>query len=655
MKHSLVAFILTIGLILAATSPTFAQKKKKPSDYGIKSKKALSAFENGNEQTRYRDYPRAIESFQVAVELEPTFGEAWIQMGGSYFVIKEYEKAYEALLKAKEHLNSPNAMVYFYLGECALRMNLFAEALENYEAFLNPEPVLAPRIIADAKIGRDKAKFAVEATKNAIKFEPINLGEGINTVFDEYLPYLTADGLTIFFTTRRPGCTGGYNREYRDYLEDFYYSEFKDGKWQRAENLGPPVNTDNNEGAASFTPDGQYVYFTGCGRRDGFGSCDIYVSKLDGNTWLPPKNLGPLVNSSSWESQPCISNDGRTLYFSSNRAGGLGNHDIWYCTRENGRWTEPQNAGAPINTPGNEYSPFLHADGITLYFSSDKHPGFGSLDLFMSKRTNEGWTNPTNLGYPLNTSAAEGNIFVNTKGDRGYINSSREGSLGKSDIYQFELDESIRPNYTTYVRGLVKEKGTGTLLQAEVTFINIETRDTIRSVSTNSATGRFLLTLPLEQDYAAYVNRKGYLFASESFSLKNINSKETPYFDVEIELEKLEVGREVIMSSIFYESDKFDLMDRSKAELENLVQFMIRNPMVKIEIGGHTDDVGTDQYNRDLSRSRSDKVREYLASRGININRIEAEGYGEAKPIADNETEEGRARNRRTVCRIIGL
>lgn len=654
MKYSLVAFLLILGL--AFTSNSYAQgKKKKPSDYGIKSKKALQAFEHGNEQTRYRDYPRAIESFQAAVELEPTFGEAWIQMGGSYYAIREYEKAYPALLKAEEHLSKPNAMVYFYLGECALRMNRFAESLKHFDTFLNPEPELAPRIIADAKSGREKAQFAVEATKNAIKFEPINLGEEINTVFDEYLPYLTADGQTIFFTTRRPGCTGGYDREYKDYLEDFYYSEFKDGKWQRAENLGPPVNTDHNEGAASFTPDGQYVYFTGCGRRDGFGSCDIYVSKLDGNTWLPPRNLGPLVNSSSWESQPCISNDGRTLYFSSNRAGGFGAHDIWYSTRENGRWTEPQNAGPTINTAGNEYSPFLHADGMTLYFSSDKHPGFGSLDLFMSKKTNEGWTNPTNLGFPLNSSAAEGNIFVNTKGDRGYINSSREGSLGKSDIYQFELDESIRPNYTTYVRGLVREKGTETPLQAEVTFINIETRDTIRSVGSNSVTGKFLLTLPLEQDYAAFVGRKGYLYASESFSLKNINSKETPYFDVVIELEKLEVGKEVIMSSIFYETDKFDLMDRSKTELEQLVQFMIRNPAVSIEIGGHTDDVGSDDYNRTLSRNRSGKVREYLIGRGIKEGRITAQGYGESKPIADNGTEEGRALNRRTVCKITGL
>ncbi|HHG86346.1 MAG TPA: tetratricopeptide repeat protein [Bacteroidetes bacterium] len=655
-RYSLISF-LCFFLLVNAYQSGYAQKgkKKKPADYGIKSKKALSAFLKGKEQTKYRDYPRAIAFFDEAVAIEPGFGEAYMQMGGSYFALHQYEKAYHAFEKAKANLENPNAITYYYLGECALRQDKFAEAVAYYETFIKANPAVPQRIYDSAIKSKKQAEFGAKAVRSAIKFEPLNLGDEINTQFEEYLPYLTADGQTIFFTSRRPGCTGGFNREYRDYTEDFYFSELKDGKWQRAQNLGAPVNTALNEGAASFSPDGQYVFFTACHRKDGYGDCDIFVAKLDGDKWLSPQNLGPIVNSPSWESQPCISNDGRTLYFASNRAGGLGKQDIWYTTLEKGRWTAPQNMGAPINTKGSEVSPFLHADGRTLYFSSDFHPGFGGLDLFLSKNTGKGWTQPANLGYPLNTAASEGNIFVTTKGDKGYINSSRKGSLGKSDIYEFELDEKIRPDHTTYVRGMVREKGTKKVLAAKVIFINIETRDTIRSVRTNKATGQFLLTLPMEQDYAAFVDKKGYLFASEFFSLKNIDSKETPYYDVEIDLEPLKVGIEVVMSSVFYETDKFALLGASKAELEHLVYFMKVNRKVKVEIGGHTDNVGSSAYNRELSRNRAAEVRRYMMDRGIDKGRISANGYGETQPLADNETEAGRALNRRTVCRITGI
>ena len=420
------------------------------------------------------------------------------------------------------------------------------------------------------------------------------------------------------------------------------------------------MNTEGNEGAASFTPDGQFVFFTACSRRDGYGDCDIYVSRLDGNTWSKPRNLGPLINTPAWESQPCISNDGRTLYFASSRKGGEGGQDIYQTTYQNGTWSEPENLGPTINSSGNEVSPFLHADGKTLYFSSSGHLGFGGLDLFISKKTPEGWTKPENLGHPLNTSADEGNIFVNAQGNLGYINSTREGGLGRSDIYSFELDPSIRPDFTTYVRGYVREKGSQKPLAGKVTFINIETGDTIRSVYANKASGKFLLTLPLEQDYAAFIDKKGYLFASQFFSLKDLptpadDARSDQYFDVEIELQPLEVGITVVMSNVFYETNEYDLLDASKAELEHLVQFMKLNPKVQVEIGGHTDNVGSTQDNKVLSDNRARSVKKYLEERGIASARVLAKGYGEVQPVADNTTEEGRALNRRTECRIVGI
>ena len=362
-----------------------------------------------------------------------------------------------------------------------------------------------------------------------------------------------------------------------------------------------------------------------------------------------------MINSPQWDSQPSISNDGKTLYFSSTRPGGKGGQDIWFSRLVNNTWTEPQNLGEPVNTPGAEVSPFLHADGKTLYFASDTHPGFGGLDLFVTKNTGKGWARPENLGYPLNTSSSEGNIFVNTKGDLGFINSSREGGLGKSDIFQFELDERIRPNYTTYVRGKVTDKSTGKPLDAKVIFINLATRDTIRAVRTNSATGVYMLTLPLDEDYAAFVDQKGYLFVSQFFSLKDIDPKVTPYFDVDIELQPLKVGIDVVMSSIFYETNKFELLPTSRPELDHLLSFLLLNRKVRVEIGGHTDDVGTESDNKKLSQNRAMEVRKYLIEKGIKADRIEAQGYGESKPMVPNDSDAGRALNRRTVCRIIGV
>lgn len=650
-----IPFLLLFGAFQLFWLGCAAQPKPKPADYGIKSKKAMNLFLDGRAQENYRDYNKAIEYYEAALKLEPQFGEAYFRGGACYYVLKKYDTAGEWMDKAIPLLEKPHPIIFFYQAEARFFREKFEEALEFYnqfEAHKTERPV-PKSLLKTATQHRKSAQFAAAEMKNRITFDPVNLGDNINTQFEEYLPYLTADEQTIFFTARRPGSTGGFNREYRDYTEDFFYSVLKDGEWQPAENLGPPVNTDLNEGAASFSPDGQYVFFTACHRKDGYGDCDIYVSRLDGREWSTPRNLGPLINTSGWESQPSISNDGKTLFFASNRKGGVGGQDIWYSQLEGNKWTEAVNLGKTINTNRNEMSPFLHADGKTLYFASNGHPGFGNLDLFLSKSTGDGWTTPENLGYPLNTSANEGNIFINAKGDVGYINSSREGGLGKGDLYSFELDEKIRPDFTTYVRGHVREKGSKKPLYAKVTFVNIQTGDTIRSVTTNKASGKFLLTLPLDQDYAAFVDKKGYLFASQFFSLRDIDRKRTQYFDVDIQLQPLEVGVTVVMNSIFYETNKFDLLDKSKAELEHLVGFMKLNPKVKVEIGGHTDDVGSNSDNQRLSEQRANAVRKYLLGRGVAENRVTAKGYGESKPIADNANEEGRALNRRTECRIV--
>ena len=647
--------LLVCMYLMLGCQATKGQPKEKPADYGIKSKKALDLFLEGKAQAGYRTYQEAIALFKQAIELEPAFGEAFFQMGCSFYAMHQYEEGYAALAKAKGLLPNPQPMFHFYFAECAFRMDKFQEAVEAYTTFIGLNPQVPKNIFTTAERNKKGAEFAAKAVLNPIKFEPINLGDSVNTEGDEYLPNLTADGQTIFFTARRPGCTGGYNREYRDYTEDFYFCEREGDHWGQAQNLGEPINSDLNEGAASFSPDGQYVIFAACHRKGGYGDCDLFMSKLSGSKWSEPQNLGPIINTTAWESQPCISNDGKTLYFSSSRPGGEGGQDIWYSKMEKGRWTTPVNLGKPVNSPGSELSPFLHADGQTLYFSSDFHPGFGNLDLFVSKNAGNGWSAPENLGYPLNTSAGEGNIFVTTKGDSAYINSSRKGGKGRSDLYVFELDKRLRPSYTTYVRGFVTELGTRKALDAKVVFVNIATNDTIRAVNTNSATGKYLLTLPLDQEYAAFIDKKGYLFASKFFSLKDINPATTPFFDVDIELQPLKVGIDVIMSSVFFETNKFNLLPASTAELDHMVHFLKLNAVVKVEIGGHTDNVGPDRDNEILAENRANEVRKYLVGKGIAEARVTSKGYGEREPMTTNDSPEGRALNRRTVCRIVGM
>lgn len=645
MKTFLWPALFLFVLFSGCHTSTQAQK---PEQYGIKSKKAMKLFLSGLDQLKHRSHRGALQYFQEALSIEPNFGEALYRAGAAHFSLREYPQAKPYLVRAEKHWMPPAIQLFYFLGEVYFAEERFDSAAIYLKRYLSTNPVAPQQFVKTARAHAKACKFAATAMKNPIELDLKPMSGSINTMFPEYLPNLTADENTIFFTSRRTDGTGGFNAELRDYAEDFYFSEFKDGKWQPAKNLGPPVNTDMNEGAASFTPDGQWVYFASCGRKDGFGSCDIYFSRLDGSTWLPPRNLGPAINSKAWDSQPCISNDGNTLYFASSRPGGQGGLDIWYSQKVNGKWTEAKNLGAPINSKGNENSPFLHADDKTFYFASDFHPGFGDMDLFMSKRKGNDWQTPKNLGYPLNTPGDERNIFINTRGSTGYINSDRPGGKGKSDLYYFELDPSIRPEFATYVRGLVRSEASKDPLYSRLTFVNLESKDTIRQVYSNKQSGKFLLSLPVNQEYAAFVEAKGYLFKSQNFSLKGMPEEETSFFDLTIDLESIAVGKGIVLNNIFYESGSFELAEKSQPELKMITRFLKLNPKVVIEISGHTDNVGSNSDNLTLSRNRANSVRDYLLNLGVPEKRIIAKGYGETNPVASNDTDEGRAQNRRT-------
>ncbi|MFQ3580042.1 MAG: OmpA family protein, partial [Bacteroidales bacterium] len=423
-------------------------------------------------------------------------------------------------------------------------------------------------------------------------------------------------------------------------------------EWQPRFNIGTPINTAGNEGAQTITADGRHLFFTACNRPDGKGQCDIYYSYKKGDTWTLPKNLGNPVNTQYWESQPSVSADGRSLFFVSNRPGNLGNTDI-YVTHlsDDGKWSPPKNLGKVINTEGSENSPFIHNDGTTLYFASNGHVGMGGMDLFRSTWQNNEWTTPQNLGYPINTWKDETGLIINAKGDVAIFASEREDTFGGIDLYQFELPQSIRPLQVLYLKGIITDSITKQPLAAQIELFDVETSNLIIRSFSDPVTGNFLFTLTVGKEYALNVAKQGYLFYSENFKIKKNDTTLDTYKT--ITLQPIQVGKSVILKNIFFDTDSFNLKPASKVELDKLTDFLIKNPTIKIEIGGHTDNTGNKQKNIELSQLRAKSVYNYLVENKITANRLFFKGYGDSKPVVPNTSETNKAKNRRTEFMII--
>jgi len=366
--------------------------------------------------------------------------------------------------------------------------------------------------------------------------------------------------------------------------------------------------------------------------------------------------LGEPVNSPYWDSQPCLSPDGRTIYFVSTRPGGIGKSDIWRSRyNEEGYWAEPENLGSSINTPYDEMAPFVHPDGHSLYFSSAGHPGMGGLDLFVSRMDENGdWQEPINLGYPINTSADEINIIVDASGKSAYISSDKEGGYGNKDVYTFDLYEEIRPNRVTYMKGIVFDAETNARIGANFELIDIHSGEVITESFSDSENGEFLLVLPLRMDYALNVNKENYLFYSENINLTEFTDIDNPFI-VSIPLVRIREGAEIVLDNIFFEIDKYDLKEQSIVELEKLYKLLENNPEISILIKGHTDNTGQESYNFELSMRRAEAVYNYLVDKGISAKRLDYKGYGATVPISDNTSEEGRKLNRRTEVEVVKI
>lgn len=579
---------------------------------------------------------QAIYLLNNAIEADNNFIEAQLLLADVYRSTAELDNAKKAYQKAFSINPTFNVERYFYLAETELKTGDYINAKKHFNQFINLFP--EGKNIEKAKKYILDCDFGTDAMQHPVNFIPINLGSMVNTQNDEYMATVTADESSIIFTRQI------------DNNEDFYQSVKKDSSWTMASSISNNINTVRfNEGAQSLSPDGQFLFFTGCNRAEGLGRCDIYVSQKQGNDWSKPVNLGSPINTKGWESQPSISSDGKTIYFSSDRKGGLGGYDIWKSTLDsNGTWTNPINMGENINTPYDEQSPFIHSDDRTLYFASDGWPGLGNKDIFMSSLDikNQTWNKPKNIGYPINTFANETGLTINAAGNKAYFSSNSIKGFGGLDLYLFDIPNSIKPNFTNYVKGLVFDAKTKKSLAAEVNIFDLTSGNLLRTVYTNTQDGGFLMVLPQGNSYSLNVFCDGYLFYSESFNVA-FHQKNEPV-NLQVPLNLIEVGNKVILRNIYFDSKKSILKAESKAELQNLINFLKTNPNVKIEILGFTDAIGELKDNQILSENRATSVYDYLIKNNISAKRLSHKGLGENNPLNNNETETDKALNRRT-------
>ena len=625
-------------------SSFFLQSRSQGYDPQKVNHKAIDIYMLAINKARNGDYGTAIKMINESLKIEPGYLDAYLSLGGIYADMNEYENSVYNFQKAFG-IDSAFAQDYYLPYSISLAgCGRFQDALNAVNIFLSA-PKLNDRSIKAGEFRKKTYQFALDYArshpeKNYV-FAPKNLGDSINTTDLEYFPSLTIDGKKMIFTKRIKN------------KESFYESDRVNGTWGKAFPLSGKINSDEfNVGAQNISQDGQWLVFTGCNFPQGEGSCDLYISYLTKNGWSEPQNLGRNVNTEFWESTPSLSPDKRDLYFSSSRPGGYGGRDIWVSHRTENGWSQPENLGPEINTAGDESTPFIHADNQTLYFNSSGLPGYSEKpDLFVSRKQPDGkWGKPENLGYPINTIGDEGSMIVDADGKTAYYSSDKIDSKGGLDIYTFELRKDLRPLKTLWAKGKVYDKKTGTGLPSTLLLTDVNSQQVVSRLQTDED-GNYLITLPVGKNYAFNVHRKGYLFYSQNFDMSSVSSDSV--YNIDIPLEPIEVNAKVILKNVFFDTKKTDLKPESISELDNVVRLMNENPNMKILISGFTDNVGTPADNLKLSNGRALSVVNYLIAKGVKKDRLSYRGFGENNPVASNDSEEGRALNRRTELRVV--
>jgi outer membrane protein OmpA-like peptidoglycan-associated protein/tetratricopeptide (TPR) repeat protein len=645
MKFSQNLYKLLTAVFLFSISFNYLSAQDVSKDFKKLSTKAQEFFDA-------EDYENALVFALKADALKPKDPALSNFIALIYINESDELKALPYLIAAKEG-GVKDPKLSYNLGVAYHLAHRFPEAvteLQKYRATLKPSEI---EELAEVDRILDNCKQGDDLIKKPVKVKIRNLGPAVNSKYPDYVPAISADETTLLFTSRRDNTTGGQKAKEDDqYYEDIYISvKSNDSTWTTAVGLGNGINTPSHDACVGISPDGQEMYIYRVTPHDGG---DLFSSDLKGAIWSAPKSLGPNINTTSWEPSASITSDDKVLFFTSNRKGGFGGRDIYMSKRlVNGEFGPPVHLGPRINTKYEEDSPFIHADGKTLYFSSKGHKSMGGFDIFsctINTETGEITSDPVNIGYPINT--ADDDIFFVWSADnkRAYFSSVREGGYGDKDLYVLERDEA---NAALVVfKGRIFGCDDKNPVAATIIVTDNSTGKPVGVYNSNSSTGRYTVILPAGKDYGIAVEAPHYLFYS-----KHIN---IPFLDHYLEiqdtvcLQKIKIGTTIVLRNVFFDVDKATLTNQSEAELQRLYEILKDNAHIKIQISGHTDSDGNDEHNLKLSDARAKAVVDYLLKKNIPVDRLKYKGYGETKPVAPNDTPENKHLNRRTEFEIIG-
>ena len=689
MKKYLVCFVLIFGLKVFSTAQNIEFKAANFKEKKEELKQAIADIEAGDAflelanqaiidvKSPGDNFKKALKAYEKAQKFNPDNAALNLKIGNCYLFTNEKEKAKVYLEKAQTLDAEVDEMLDFYLGMAYQIDGDYKKALKHFNTF------------KDSKQNEIYGKFtseyifackdAPELIENKKRVWVDNLSE-LNSPNDDFGPCISVDGETMIFTSTR--ANGHTADEFGEYDGDIYISYLKEGQWTKPENVGAPLSTDKNEGAGAFSYDGQRLLLY----KEDNGQLDIYESKLKGASWSEPEKKMPnMPDMTGDETFACYEPLDIKVHFITD-GGSQGGTNIFMtglmriANRRNA-WGKGQSAGHKINTKFHEGSVFIHPDGKTMYFSSQGHRSLGGFDIYKSEWVEGQWTEPINLGYPINTTYDDLFFAGTASGKYAYIASNREGGKGGLDLYKVtfwgpekqvlvdsedyllaSIAEPVKDVHVasavtvdkkslTVFKGKVIDHISRKPIDAAIDITDNAKNEVIVETNSNSATGKFLLSLPAGKNYGIAVKKDGYLFHSENFNLPD--DSEFSLINKDIELKNIEVGSKIALRNVFFETGKADVQPDSYAELDRLVKLLNDVPNLKIELSGHTDNVGSEQTNLKLSQDRADAVMNHLVKKGIVGSRLTAKGYGSSQPVAENTTKEGRQQNRRTEFEII--
>ncbi|HOY33190.1 MAG TPA: OmpA family protein [Bacteroidales bacterium] len=656
MPKNIKTILCLVFFLVSAMASSGQEDSNCPELSGKKEKKL---FDEALDNFKDRRFPEANKLFKEVLTYEPQCAACYFFMGMINFKKADYNlKAAQTYFeKSVELCPDFDVYVYYYLGQIYYGAENWEQAENVLSVFLkDPEKIENDAELNDAQAMYKWAVFYNKAYKNPVPFNPRYIN-GVSSASDEYIPSISPDGEYMFYARviELPPNKGDMIPK-PTYKEKFYYSEKKNGQFDNGSEMPYPFNMNENEGGCSVTLDNNELYYTVCKYKGSYLNCDIYYTRKDENgLWMDIEPLENVNNSDTWESMPSISSDGRILYFISDRPGGVGGYDIYRARKtDDGVWGKAENLGSQINTKNNEKTPFLHTDSQTLYFSSDSPdlPGMGSYDIFYSRIQADGsWKKPVNIGYPINSTADDAGFFVSLDGKTAYFSSNKLKGVGGWDVYEFELYKDARPEEMRIVKGNVRDETTEKPVTARIEIKNVETKKITR-IPVDSLSGKYVIAVNTRNNFVLTVKKEDYAYESKLIPAEDTMRSE-PLQEVSFEIKPIEVGKSYKLNDIYFESNSFDLNADTQAILDGFIEFLTENPGIKTAIHGHTDNIGKDEDNMLLSGNRSKSVYNYLTENGIPPSRLSYKGFGETQPVATNDTEAGRAKNRRTEFVIL--